>query len=84
MKEGDYVGVTVSGVAKPTTSDALAIYLQDLADSSIGLNRLIKYKWANADPNYITSGKTSFRCACTALPSRQNSSINTLCFGHVF
>ncbi|BDA47385.1 probable inactive purple acid phosphatase 27 [Coccomyxa sp. Obi] len=60
VKDGDWVGVTVSGVAKPTTSDALAIYLQDPADSSIGLNRLIKYKWANADPSYVKTGKASF------------------------
>lgn len=68
VKDGDWVGVTVTGVAKPTTSDALAIYLQDPADPTVGINRLIKYKWANADPAYISSGKTSFRSViCTSV-----------------
>lgn len=72
MKDGDWVGVTVSGVAKPTTSDALAIYLQDPADPNIGLNRLIKYKWANAEPSYVKTGKASFRCAIHPLDIRSS------------
>ena len=61
VKNGDYVGVTVTGVKKPSTYDALAIYLQDPSDSTVGLIRLIKYKWANQDPAYIKSGNTTFR-----------------------
>ena len=56
-----YVGVTVSGVAKATTYDALAIYLQDPSDSTVKLNRLIKYTWANENPAYIKTGNTTFR-----------------------
>ncbi len=67
VKDGDWVGVTVSGVAKPTAYDAVAIYLQDPADPTIGLHRLIKYKWANGDSAYLTSGKTSFRSGTLSL-----------------
>ena len=62
VKNGDYVGVTLSGVSKPTTYDAVAIYIQDPSDSAVGLNKLLKYKWANADLSYVSTGNTTFRC----------------------
>lgn len=61
MKNGDYVGVVLSGVTKPTTYDAVAIYVQDPSDSTVGLNKLLKYKWANADLSYVKTGNTTFR-----------------------
>ena len=62
VKNGDYISVTLSGVAKPTTYDAVAIYVQDPSDTTIGLNKLLKYKWANADLAYVKTGSTTFRC----------------------
>jgi hypothetical protein len=64
VHDGEWVSVSVSGVAKPTQYDALAIYLEDEADTSIGLNRLIKYQWADADLAYLQQGSKSFRCRC--------------------
>ena len=61
--------MTLSGVTNPTTYDAVAIYVQDPSDSSVGLNKLLKYKWANADLNYVKTGSTSFRCALPTLNS---------------
>lgn len=54
--------MTLSGVPKPTTYDAVAIYVQDPSDSAIGLNKLLKYKWANANLSYVSTGSTTFRC----------------------
>ena len=62
-KNGDFIGINLSGVSKPTTYDAVAIYVQDPSDSTIGLKKLLKYKWANADPSYVSTGNTTFRCA---------------------
>jgi len=61
VKNGDYVGVVLSGVTNPTTYDAVAVYVQDPSDSTVGLNKLLKYKWANADLSYVKTGNTTFR-----------------------
>ena len=61
VKNGDFIGVTLSGVSKPTTYDAVAVYIQDPSDSAVGLNKLLKYKWANADLSYVSTGSTTFR-----------------------
>ena len=54
--------MTLSGVPKPTTYDAVAIYVQDPSDTAIGLNKLLKYKWANANLSYVSTDSTTFRC----------------------
>lgn len=61
VKNGDYVGVSLSGVTNATTYDAVAIYVQDPSGDAVGLTKLLKYKWANEDLTYVTTGKTSFR-----------------------
>ena len=61
VKNGDYVGVSLSGVTNATTYDAVAIYVHDPSGDAVGLNKLLKYKWANEDLTYVTTGKTSFR-----------------------
>lgn len=61
VKNGDNVGVSLSGVTNATTYDAVAIYVQDPSEDAVSLNKLLKYKWANEDLTYVTTGKTSFR-----------------------
>jgi hypothetical protein len=61
VKNGDYVGVSLSGVKSATTYDAVAVYVQDPSDDAVGLNKLLKYKWANEDLTYVNTGNTSFR-----------------------
>jgi hypothetical protein len=56
VKNGDFVSVVVSGVPKPSTYDALAVYLE----GGSGLNKLLKYQWSNQDTKYLTSGATTF------------------------
>ena len=53
--------MSLSGVTNATTYDAVAIYVQDPSVDAVGLNKLLKYKWANEDLTYVTTGKTSFR-----------------------
>jgi hypothetical protein len=60
LSDGDWVGVTVTGVEKPTVQDAVGLYLGANPDFTVVP---VKYQWIANSPGYLETGNgtTSFQ-----------------------